>query len=301
MIKKLILTVALFITACNSGGLEVETPDVPATGRGGGTRLFPMQFPSPTGLKVSNGYNGIYYHGGSVMLGIVNVYYIWYGNWSNNTASTIMTNLAQNIGGSPYFNINTTYYDSNHNRISSAVSFGGSITDNYSYGTVLNDGGVAGIVQEALAKNLLPTDENGVYFVLASSDVNETSGFCSHYCGWHINGALNGHDIKYSFVGSPARCPNLCQAQAISPNNNAAADGMASIIAHELGETITDPDLNAWYDRAGNENGDKCAWTFGAVYNTLNGSVANMNLGGMDYLIQRNWVNAAGGYCALKY
>ena len=33
-----------------------------------------------------------------------------------------------------------------------------------------------------------------------------------------------------------------------------------------LEETATDPDLNAWYDRRGYENADKCAWTFGTTY-----------------------------------
>jgi len=32
-----------------------------------------------------------------------------------------------------------------------------------------------------------------------------------------------------------------------------------------------------------------------------NGAYANMLLGGKDYLIQRNWVNAKGGYCATSY
>jgi hypothetical protein len=76
---------------------------------------------------------------------------------------------------------------------------------------------------------------------------------------------------------------------------------MASIIAHELEEAVTDPDLNAWFDRRGYENADKCAWTFGNTYTTSNGAQANMNLGGSDYLIQRNWVNASGGMCALSY
>jgi hypothetical protein len=75
---------------------------------------------------------------------------------------------------------------------------------------------------------------------------------------------------------------------------------MASVVAHELEETTTDPDLNAWYDTRGYENADKCAWTFGTAY-TANGAKANMKLGGRDYLIQRNWVNASGGYCAVKY
>src|ERR1051326_6102965 len=53
----------------------------------------------------------IKYHGGPVILVTTNVYYIWYGNWSGNTATTILTDLASSIGGSPYFNINVTYYN----------------------------------------------------------------------------------------------------------------------------------------------------------------------------------------------
>ena len=137
--------------------------------------------------------------------------------------------------------------------------------------------------------------------MLTSADVNETSGFCTQYCGWHTHGSINGSDIKYAFVGNPDRCPSACEDQTTSPNGNAGADGMTSIIAHELEEAVTDPDLNAWYDRRGQENADKCAWTFGATYKTANGATANMNLGGSDYLIQQNWVNASGGYCALSY
>ena len=86
-----------------------------------------------------------------------------------------------------------------------------------------------------------------------------------------------------------------------APNGNAGADGMASNISHELEEAATDPDLNAWYDRRGYENADKCAWTFGTTYTTSNGATANMKLGTRDFLIQRNWVNASGGYCDVRY
>jgi hypothetical protein len=86
-----------------------------------------------------------------------------------------------------------------------------------------------------------------------------------------------------------------------SPNSNPGADGMASIIGHELSEAVTDPDLNAWYDTRGYENADKCAWTFGTTKRLGNGSIYNVTLGGSNYLIQRNWVNASGGYCAMSY
>ena len=149
------------------------------------------------------------------------------------------------------------------------------------------------VAEQALAGSQLRFD--------VSADVNETSGFCTQYCGWHTRGTISGTDIKYAFIGNPDRCPSACQAQTVGPNGNAGADGMASIIAHELEEAVTDPDLNAWYDSRGMENADKCAWTFGSVYLLPNGAYANMVLGGLNYLIQRNWVNASGGYCATSY
>jgi Phosphate-induced protein 1 conserved region len=247
------------------------------------------------------GSNGITYHGGPVILGTTNVYYIWYGNWSGNTATTILTNLGQNIGGSPYFNINTTYYNGSNIHVSNSVFYVSSTTDNYSRGKSLSDSAIQGVVSDALVSGRLPYDTNALYFVLTSADVTASSGFCTQYCGWHTRGTINGHDIKYSFVGNPDRCPSACEAQTTGPNGNAGADGMASIIAHELEEAVTDPDLNAWYDSRGAENADKCAWTFGTTFTTSNGALANMTMGGNNYLIQRNWVNASGGFCAKSY
>jgi hypothetical protein len=90
-------------------------------------------------------------------------------------------------------------------------------------------------------------------------------------------------------------------AQTVGPNGSSGADGMASIIAHELEEAASDPELNAWYDGSGAENADKCAWTFGSTYAALNGAFANMKLGARDYLIQQNWVNSGSGFCAKSH
>ena len=145
-------------------------------------------------------------------------------------------------------------------------------------------------------------DANGVYFVLTSPDVQETSGFGTQYCGWHTYGTLSGKAVKYAFVGNPLLiAPIGCGVHSPSPNGDGGADAMASVIFHELSEAVTDPQLNAWYDSRGNENADKCAWNFGTTFTTSNGARANVLLGSAYYLIQQNWVNASGGRCVLKY
>jgi hypothetical protein len=278
----------------------VQSIDTLPNGKGHGI-FTKFQKPDGQAKPGSGGANGISYHGGPVMLGQVNAYYIWYGNWTGNSATTILTDLAQNLGGSPYWNINTTYKNAANQAISNSFAYGGSTTDAYSKGTALTDANIQTIVSAAITANKLPKDTNGIYFVLTSADVNATSGFCTQYCGWHTHGTIGGSDIKYSFVGNPDRCPASCAAQTTSPNGNAGADGMASIISHEAEEATTDPDLNAWYDTKGAENADKCAWTFGATYSAAGGGLANMKLGTRDYYIQQNWVNAGGGFCAKSH
>ncbi len=292
---------SMFVATCTSYAQQEGDRDLTPTGRGIGTRLKPGNQSDHIGVEPSarRTGNGINYHGGPVLLGTVHVYYIWYGNWSGNSATSILPDLAMTIGGSPYFKINTTYYNGSGQKVSGSVAYQGSIMDDYSQKTALSDSAVEAIVSTAIS-NGLPLDSNGVYFVLTSADVNETSGFCTQYCGWHTSGTINGTDIKYAFIGDPDRCPSACEAQTISPNGNAGADGMASIIAHELEESVTDPDLNAWYDQRGEENADKCAWTFGAESTLSDGAKYNVTLGGRNYLIQRNWVNASGGYCAMS-
>ncbi|MDT8066771.1 MAG: hypothetical protein ROO76_01260 [Terriglobia bacterium] len=295
------LAVSLFVSVALCGiavGQVTKNSELVPNGKGWGVKAPPGQ--AHPNARPKRG-NGISYHGGPLLTNGPNVYYIWYGNWSNNTATTILTNFIKSEGGSPYFNINTTYYNGSNTHVLNIIDYLGSTTDSYSQGTALSDSAVQAVVSTAISNKSLPNDPNGVYFVLTSSDVNETSGFCTQYCGWHTHGTIAGSDIKYSFVGNPDRCPSACEWQTTSPNGNAGADGMASIIAHELEEATTDPDLNAWYDTRGEENADKCAWTFGSTPKASNGSLYNITLGGKQYLIQQNWVNASGGYCAMSY
>jgi hypothetical protein len=252
--------------------------------------------------------NGIFYHGGPVMGGTVNLYFIWYGNFltgptpSDSVATQdLLTTLFSTggLGGTAYARINSTYSDRSR-AVTGKFALMESANDYYSRGAKLNDAAVTAVVAQAVSNGALPKDVNGVYFVLSSSDVSETSGFCTRYCGWHSHATISGSDIKIAFVGNPDRCPNACEEQTVSPNGDSGADGMASIMAHETNEAISDPDLNAWYDTSGNENGDKCVWKWGPVTGSLGNGAYNTAVAGHHWLIQMNWENARGGGCDQK-
>ena len=307
--KRLVWTTAL-LTFCMSLSAQTarEAAHMAPTGKSWGAELMEgnpphrIFFPPHAGTGTNN---GIYYHGGAIMPGNVKVYFIWYGNFStgpaasdNNTTVSLLTSLfsAGGLGGTPYARINSTYFDSKQ-AVSGNFALAASASDAYSHGKQLSDSSVGAIVAGTISHHLLPKDSNGIYFVLTSSDVGESSGFCSKYCGWHSRANISGTDIKFAFVGNPDRCPASCEEQLISPNNDSGADAMASVIAHETIESISDPDLNAWYDLNGNENADKCAWKWGPVNGIPGNGAWNLTAAGRNWMIQMNWENSRGGGC----
>jgi hypothetical protein len=261
----------------------------------------------PTGGTTAT--SPISFHGGPV-IATPSIYLIWYGNWNQANGSDtpsgqqIVRDFALGVGGSPYFDINQSYSIPGTS-VSGGAVVGGETSDAYSRGKRLRDADVQRVVTSAISSGRLRYDKNGVYFVLTSSDVAETSGFCNRYCGWHTAATPSVGHIRYSFVGNANRCLSACSAQTVGPNGNAGVDAMVSVVAHELEEATSDPDLNAWYDSAGAENADKCAWTFGhAQFQVANGAWANMTLGSRNFLIQRNLDHGYNGgtadYCLVS-
>lgn len=199
--------------------------------------------------------------GGPVLHGRVPLYYIFYGSWTA-TRKSLLGDLAASIGNSPWLEIVSTYSDGS-GAATADVVFGGSVTDNYSSGTSLNDTELTAVVSRALLAGSLPASGTAVYFVVTSADVSVTFDnmqFCSGFCGFHGFFARGGLDILYAFVGNPDACPSACTAfrSGPTPNGDLAIDGMATGIAHELAEVITNPLGNAWTDLHGRECADVC-------------------------------------------
>jgi Phosphate-induced protein 1 conserved region len=257
------------------------------------------------------------YHNGPIMEGTSTLYVIWYGCWAaecggyanpDHVVRPVIDELLSSLGGSPYFLINAGYPDARGVAPSGGLLYAGFAGDLYSHGPTLTKEDLGDIVKAQIASRALPLDTAGIYLVLTSADVTVVDGqtqFCVSCCQLHGTTRFDGDLVKYGFVGNPRRCPSSCARQFAgdsTPNGNLAADAMANWVAHTLNETVTNPlHPYGWFDRYGLENADKCEGVFGDTYPVeWNGSVANVRLGGRDYLLHQNWVNDRRGRCALR-
>lgn len=252
--------------------------------------------------SASNKYTAvpISYHGGPTMSCSIPVYYIWYGSFSA-FDKNLIKNYTSYLGVSQWWNIVQEYN-------TGSVSYGG-YTNVAITSTLLTSANVQKVIQNAISSGSIG-DKTGnsrsIYVLLTDKTVDQSDsganqGFCAQYCGWHDHMIFNNKDIKYAWIGSPQRCVNQgfgndCSALQTSgsdaPNGNYEIDSMISVISHELAETASDSDLNAWYDAGGNENSDKCAWQFGTTHtgtSTNHNGKWNEIIGTRKYYIQMQW------------
>jgi hypothetical protein len=278
----------------------------------------------PSGSKATVS-SPVSYNGGPVMPSVSKIVLLWYGNWnqSNGTDTPAGQQIIRDaIWGlsvsnsiNNYSGITTGYSSSLGNysqtggasvtqaSASAIVEFTQATSNTYG-GKTLSDSSIYSLVKAYAGTG----DPNAIYLVLSSSDISESSGFLTRYCGWHTFGSVGNNKIKYGFIGNPNRSLSACAVQNTSPNGNAAVDAMVSVIAHELVETVNDPLLNAWYNSSGSESSDLCAWTYGSqLHQASNGSYWNMSLptangASRNYLLQRQlaskdskcYINATG-------
>jgi hypothetical protein len=263
------------------------------------------------------GSTGIFYHGGPVVYTtkVAAIYWatslpIYQGGPTAGTGTgandaSLVGFFLRNLGGSPYFNINTTYYDGTGAHVQNSVNYTQYWSDGNGPSGTVSDAQVQQEIVSGFTSNKLTYDPSTLYAVFSGPGVDLGGGFGTQYCAYHGYFSSSGRDVKYAVMPYDWSDPAGCSAITGSgPNGDPAADTEVNTVAHETEEMTTDEDLNAWYDRRGYENADKCAWTFGTTYTTTNGSKANMKLGGVngkDFLIQRNWVNAGSGGCLLSW
>jgi len=244
-----------------SGGMSGVVParDVHAAGRGGG-----------------GGTSLLSYHNGPIMLSSVVQPIFWGTSWQSYKGDEItgMDGFYGGLGGTSYMGTNTEYTDGNGNRVGSGVSAHASVIDNKA--APKSAPSTSAVLAEVAS--VYPTPAPNAYYPVYSDQPRGSAG----YCAWHSTGTVNGVRVQFGFFFK-LDGDGGCDPQS-TYGGSEGLQALANVSGHEISEMVTDPQLNAWYDRRGYENADKCAWTF---------SGKSVVIGGTNWKIQGNFSNNA--------
>jgi hypothetical protein len=279
MSKRSVLAAAAAVVCCGwiVGATSASTVGGrPSLAAGPASGFVPARSAGHAPLRrVSN----LLWHNGPVMHSTTVVPVFWGSKWSNSTFSgdkvTGLDYVYSQIGGTSYLHTNYEYTDGS-GHVGLGVSKSGDLSDTSptpsgapSTTTVLNE------VKKMTGGNPVAN----AYYPVYSDQPRGNAG----YCAWHSSGTINGIRVQFGFFFSLDGDPGCDPGAPTNLGHSQGLSALANVSGHELSEMLTDPQLNAWYDRQGNENADKCAWTFNGL----------VTIGSQQWKIQGNWSNAA--------
>jgi hypothetical protein len=225
----------------------------------------PTDAPPHAGYGVyppSYGSGPLRYHGGPTM-GNASFQAIY---WNSNLATSIQGLIDRFVGS---FSDNLPYSNTDRSAdytiveqyvgaylLTPRTSFVDTSHDGRKVPNIYADSSVRNYLASLFSNGQVLPDENtvfGLYFPSGMRITTQGGQSCSAFCGYHGHFAYNGVDIKYAvFPYTDCRACSMPGKQII--------DILTIVTSHEIREAVTDPDLNAWYDDAGYEADDKCAW-----------------------------------------
>ena len=218
---------------------------------------------------------------GGPVIADASIYAIWWGNQSSFPPDQMsgIDALLSGLGGSPYLATVDQYVRTPPAKatfVGHLMETSPSPTHSPSTQELVDK------VCQVLADARQVPNVNALYLVF-------TDGFPdpSDFCVFHDVGSCSGgQKIHIAYL------PNLANAPQCDPGDlfhcNGLSEGtraVANVTAHEVIEMITDPDLNAWVDRTGEEIADKCNFQFGSC----------VTLGSAKWQVQKQWSNADHG------
>jgi hypothetical protein len=185
------------------------------------------------------------------------------GSQGNPTLQATVASFAQNFSDGLAYSTSDPSADysivqqfGSSDAISPVLFWGGDLVDSKATQFSISDSKIKSYLAGLFNAGRVAADTTTVYGIYFPSGMRITSqggGSCTSFCGYHGNFTYNGQDIKYA-VFPYANC------RGCSLPGKAVADMLTIVSSHEIREAVTDPDLNAWFDAAGYEADDKCAW-----------------------------------------
>ena len=219
------------------------------------------------------------YHGGKIMPSSVTKAIFWGTSWASYSGDKItgMDSWYTGFSNSNYAKTSDEYTGTN-GEVGPMVTHGGHVVDT----TASAGGGNTTTILNEVCKVITNPDPsgNGYYAVYADTPRGNAG-----YCAYHSAGTCHGVAVQFAYffkLDGDAGC-DPADTSGLHSQGLAA---IANVSGHELSEARSDPaSPGAWYDSSGQENGDKCAWTFGAPLVTFSN--------GTEWKIQGEWSNAA--------
>ncbi len=286
---------------------------------------------APSGVGASNGFHpsGIVYHSGTPAIRSHTAV-------ARNTAGTFncgtitcdafatgvngyVQDVAADTGGSNNVYSVASQYSDNTGAIAYNETFGGTYTDTSAFpsnacpasvgGVCIDESQLVSEIQKDMTKNTWTASGTKMYVILLPAGVDtcfdgDPSACASNaFCAYHDSLGSGGSLI---FAVEPFNASFGCSGakENLNPQgfpNGAEIDETANTISHEANEAVTDPYGTGWWSAQGYENGDLCAWWFGAPLGTAaNSQPYNQVINGHDYSLQQefsNTANAGAGGC----
>lgn len=275
--------VALVLLLCCSSLLFAQSPNRNPN-KGEPPILGPHWTREQARQRPASTNNDLLYHGGPILPGVSTTAIFWGSSWATYTGDKMsgMDKWYAHAGtvsggsGSAYEATVNEYTDSSGHRVSTAVTYGGHITDSSSVPKHPSTSAVLSEVCKVVGSIAV---RNGYYPVY----VDRKRGG-ANYCAYHSWGSCGGTPVEFGFFFNLDGDAG-CDPQSTVSGESQGLAALANVSGHELSETRSDPNGNAWFASNGSENGDQCAWTFGGPYVTF--------LDGTHWKIQGNWSNAA--------
>ena len=221
------------------------------------------------------------YHGGVIMPMAVSKAIFWGPSWPDATSTgdklVGIDSFYQGFSGTNYAQISDEYTGSN-GQVGPTSIYQGHIID-----TSAAAGGASTSAILAEVAKLNHQSRSQRQWVL--SRVHGRAARVAGYCAWHSTGTVQGIRVQFAFFWKLDGDAG-CDPQDTTTGHSQGLAALANVSAHELSEARTDPaNPGAWYDSSGQENGDKCAWTFNVP------SVPFAN--GTMWKLQGEWSNQA--------
>ena len=307
-----IMAIAAVVAATATAG--APDPSGPATGRAHALGMVPtwaasMAMPWANGAyRATYGSGKLLNHGGPVMTTNTTYAIFWdpTGTGFPNGYSTLIAQYFADVAHDSGQSSNVYYTATQYSGIKYQSSWVNTLTDKDPFpgnncsvysgvSRCFTTAQLENEVSSFVRSSNLPTDLSHEYFLFTPQGVGSCDGSqCAYtyYCAYHDWVSTSSGTLVWA---NQPWVENVSGCDAGHHPNASPGDAVLNVVSHEHNESITDPTGTTWYDRRGYENGDKCAWSWGAWVGGSGSGVYNQVINTHHYALQLEYSNADRG------